>query len=144
AIKVLPAHLSMNPELRERFEREAHAVAALNHPHICTLFDVGEYAGTNFLVMEYIEGETAAQRLSRGAIPVDETLRYAIQISDALDKAPRQGVIHRDLKPGNIILSKAGAKLLDFGLARLKQPSASPAYSSASAMPTNAALTTQG
>ena len=118
AIKVLPAHLASNPELRERLERETRTVSSLNHPHICTLYDIGEQDGVRFLVMEYLEGETLADRLAKGALPFNDALRYAIEIADALDKAHRKGVIHRDLKPGNIMLTKSGAKLLDFGLAK--------------------------
>ncbi len=118
AIKVLPEHLSASPEIRARFEREARAVSSLNHPHICTLYDVGHQDGVDFLVMEFLEGETLAARLARGPLPTPELLRVAIQIADALDKAHRQGFVHRDLKPGNVMLAKSGAKLLDFGLAR--------------------------
>src|ERR1700681_1597449 len=121
AIKVLPPHLADSSELRERFEREARTIASLNHPHICTLHDIGHQNGTDFLVMEYIEGETLAQRLSKGALPLDQVLQYAVEIADALDKAHRKGITHRDLKPGNIMLTKSGAKLLDFGLAKLAQ-----------------------
>ena len=120
AIKVLPEHLADDPQRRERFEREARAVSSLNHPHICTLHDVGEQDGIHYLVMEYVEGETLQQRLEKGRLPLDQALEYAIQIADALDKAHRQGVVHRDLKPGNIMLTKSGTKLLDFGLAKLK------------------------
>jgi Tol biopolymer transport system component len=119
AIKVLPSHVSSDVALRERFEREARTVAALNHPHICTLHDVGHQDGTDFLVMEYLDGETLAQRLTKGALPLEQALTIAIQIADALDKAHRAGIIHRDLKPGNIMLAKSGAKLLDFGLAKV-------------------------
>ncbi len=119
AIKVLPAHVASDPERKQRFEREAKTVAALSHPHICPVFDVGREGETDFLVMEYLEGETLAERLQKGALPLDLALRYAIEIADALDKAHRQGVTHRDLKPANIMLTKAGAKLLDFGLAKL-------------------------
>jgi Tol biopolymer transport system component/predicted Ser/Thr protein kinase len=118
AIKVLPAHFADDPELRQRFEREAKALSSLSHPHICTLHDVGSEGGVDFLVMEYLEGESLAQRLARGPLPTEQLLRTAIQVADALDKAHRQGVVHRDLKPGNIVLTKAGAKLLDFGLAK--------------------------
>ncbi len=118
AIKVLPAHLAENPDLKQRFEREARAVSSLNHPNICLLFDIGHQDGIDFLVMEYLEGETLAARLEKGALPPDQMLRSAVQIADALDKAHRQGVIHRDLKPGNIMLTKSGVKLLDFGLAK--------------------------
>ena len=124
AIKVLPEHLADDPQRRERFEREAKAVSSLNHPHICTLHDVGEQDGIHYLVMEYVEGETLQQRLEKGRLPLDQALEYAIQIADALDKAHRQGVVHRDLKPGNIMITKSGTKLLDFGLAKLKARSA--------------------
>ena len=124
AIKVLPPHLADSPELRERFEREARTIASLNHPHICTLYDIGHRDGTDFLVMEYLEGETLAQRLVKGPLPLDQVLQYAVEISDALDKAHRKGVTHRDLKPGNIMLTKSGSKLLDFGLAKLQQDAA--------------------
>ena len=121
AIKVLPEHLADDPQRRERFEREAKAVSSLNHPHICTLHDVGEQDGVHYLVMEYVEGDTLQQRLEKGRLPLDQALEYAIQIADALDKAHRQGVVHRDLKPSNVMLTKsAGVKLLDFGLAKLK------------------------
>jgi Tol biopolymer transport system component/predicted Ser/Thr protein kinase len=134
AIKVLPAHLADQPEVRERFEREAKTIAGLNHPHICVLHDIGRHEGTDFLVMEYLEGETLAARLLKGPLPVDQVLRYAIEIADALDKAHRKGITHRDLKPGNIMLTKNGTKLLDFGLAKLKE-AAAPA-DSVSQMPT--------
>ena len=124
AIKVLPSHLADKPQLRERFEREARTVASLNHPHICVLHDIGEQDGIHFLVMEYLEGETLADRLAKGPLPLEQVLRYAIEISDALDKAHRHGVTHRDLKPGNIMLTKVGAKLLDFGLAKLRSETA--------------------
>ncbi len=118
AIKVLPQHLSADPHLQKRFEREAKAISSLNHPHICALYDVGRQDGTDYLVMEFLEGETLGARLARGALPLAELLRNAAQIADALDKAHRHGVVHRDLKPGNIMLTKAGVKLLDFGLAK--------------------------
>jgi len=118
AIKVLPAHLSGNPEQRQRLEREARAVSALNHAHICTLYDVGQHNGADYLVLEYLEGETLAQRLQKGPLPAGELLQRAIEIADALERAHRHGIVHRDLKPGNIMLTKSGAKLLDFGLAK--------------------------
>ena len=118
AVKVLPQHLSANPEVRARFEREAKTVSSLNHPHICTLHDVGREGDTDYLVMELIEGETLAQRLAKGALPGPEVLKLGVQIADALDRAHRAGVVHRDLKPGNVMLTKSGAKLMDFGLAR--------------------------
>jgi eukaryotic-like serine/threonine-protein kinase len=135
AIKVLPTHLADKPELRERFEREARTIASLNHPHICTLFDIGRQDGIDYLVMEYLEGETLAQRLVKGPLPLEQVLQYSIEISDALDKAHRKGVTHRDLKPGNIMLTKTGTKLLDFGLAKLKQEVA-PANVQLSELPT--------
>ncbi|HXI01884.1 MAG TPA: protein kinase, partial [Candidatus Saccharimonadales bacterium] len=118
AVKVLPQHLSANPEVRARFEREAKTISSLNHPHICTLFDVGREGDTDYLVMELVEGETLAQRLEKGALPGHEVLRLGVQIAGALERAHRAGVIHRDLKPGNVMLTKSGAKLMDFGLAR--------------------------
>src|ERR1700687_5892257 len=142
AIKVLPAHLADRSELRERFEREARVVASLNHPHICTLFDIGQQDGIDYLVMEYLEGETLAQRLQKGPLPLEQVLPYAIEIADALDKAHRKGVTHRDLKPGNVMLTKTGTKLLDFGLAKLRQDAA-PVVS-LSKMPTADSLTAEG
>ncbi|MCZ6769019.1 MAG: serine/threonine-protein kinase [Acidobacteria bacterium] len=120
ALKILPQHLSERADLRERFEREARVVSSLNHPHICTLYDVGEQDGIHFLVMEHLEGDTLAARLEKGALPLEQTLQYAIHIADALDKVHRQAVVHRDLKPGHIMLTKSGVKLLDFGLAKLQ------------------------
>jgi len=143
AIKVLPAHLADKPELRERFEREARTIASLNHPHICTLHDIGRQDGTDFLVMEYLEGETLAQRLVKGPLPLEQVLQYAIEITDALDKAHRNGVTHRDLKPGNIMRTKSGTKLLDFGLAKLRQE-ASPAAPFSELPTLKDALTAQG
>src|SRR5882762_5979965 len=118
AIKILLKGLAETPEVRQRFEREARAVSSLNHPHICALYDVGHQDGIEYLVMEYVEGETLAARIERGPLPSADLLRYAAQIADALDKAHRQGIVHRDMKPGNVMLTKAGAKLLDFGLAK--------------------------
>src|SRR5436190_1838498 len=132
AIKVLPQHLADTPDLRSRFEREARAVSSLNHPHICTLYDIGSQDGVDYLVMEHIEGETLASRLTRGSLPTAEVLRYAAEIADALDKAHRQGLVHRDLKPGNVMLTKGGAKLLDFGLARVTAAAAPPGSSASS------------
>jgi eukaryotic-like serine/threonine-protein kinase len=126
AIKVLPEQFSQDTEMKQRFEREAQTIAAMNHPHICTLYDVGQQDGTEFLVMEYLEGETLASRVARGPLPLAEALKVAIEIADALDKAHGHGVTHRDLKPGNVMLTATGAKLLDFGLAKLKQQATSP------------------
>jgi serine/threonine protein kinase len=115
AVKVLRGEFAGDPESRARFEREARAVAALDHPHICGIYDVGSLDGTHYLVMPHLEGQTLAARLERGPLPLDEALRIAIEIADALDKAHRRGIVHRDLKPANIMLTKAGSKLLDFG-----------------------------
>ena len=145
AIKVLPEHFAADAARRERFEREARAVAALNHPHICGLHDVGEAAGpeaTCFLVMEHLEGQTLADRLVRGPLSPPDVIRYAVEIADALDHAHRQGLVHRDLKPGNIMITGAGAKLLDFGVSK-SQPSPSvPAL--ATVVPHDAQLTADG
>ncbi len=122
AIKVLPSHLSATPEIRARFEREARTISQLNHPSICVLHDIGHHDGVDYLVMELIEGETLAQRLQRGPLPTTDVLRLGSQIADALDRAHRNGVVHRDLKPGNVMLTKSGAKLMDFGLARAGAP----------------------
>jgi prepilin-type processing-associated H-X9-DG protein len=134
AIKILPPHVGDDAGLKDRFTREAKALAALSHPHICPVFDVGQHAGIDYLVMELLEGETLAARLSRRALPLDQVLRYAIEIADALDKAHRKGIVHRDLKPGNIMLTHSGAKLLDFGLAKWRPTTrfAGPGASAAS------------
>ncbi|SPF37242.1 Serine/threonine protein kinase [Candidatus Sulfotelmatobacter kueseliae] len=118
AIKVLPAHLSSDPDLKLRLEREARAISSLQHPHICVLHDIGHQDGTDYLVMEYLEGETLADRLRKGPLPMEQVVQIGVEITDALDKAHRRGIIHRDLKPGNIMLTKSGAKLMDFGLAK--------------------------
>ncbi|MEO5988176.1 MAG: protein kinase [Candidatus Eisenbacteria bacterium] len=118
AVKVLPQHLIENADVRARFEREARTVSSLNHPHICTLHDIGREGETDYLVMELVEGETLADRLQKGPLPTEQVLRIGAEITDALDRAHRAGIVHRDLKPGNIMLSKSGAKLMDFGLAR--------------------------
>jgi serine/threonine protein kinase len=122
AVKVLPSHLSSNEELRQRFEREAKTISQLSHPHICALYDVGREGDADYLVMEYLEGETLTDRLAKGPLPTEQLLRYGIEIADALDKAHRQGIVHRDLKPGNVMLTKSGVKLLDFGLAKAMAP----------------------
>jgi len=129
AIKVLPEHFADDAAWRERFEREARTVSSLNHPTICTLHDIGRQDGIDFIVMEYLEGETLAHRLAKGALPLDRALRVGIQIAEGLDTAHRRGVVHRDLKPGNIMLTSDGAKLLDFGLAKLVAPDSGVAES---------------
>jgi Tol biopolymer transport system component len=131
AVKVLPPHLAEHPLGRERFEREARAVSALSHPHICALFDVGEVEGVAFIVMEHLEGESLADRLDKGPLPIEQIPRYGAQIADALDRAHRAGIVHRDLKPGNVMLTKSGAKLLDFGLAKPAIEAEPPRESSA-------------
>lgn len=145
AIKILPEHLADSPERRERFEREARAVSSLNHPHICTLHDVGSDNGIDFIVMEHLKGETLAERLKKGPLRFEDALRYGREIADALDRAHRAGVIHRDLKPGNIMLTKSGAVLLDFGLAKRTGLSEDVSGGSDSAQPTQAKdLTDEG
>jgi serine/threonine protein kinase len=131
AIKVLHSSVAYSTELRQRFEREARIISRLNHPHICTLHDIGNQDGTDFLVMEYLEGETLAQRLTRGALSIPDLLKIAIDILDGLEQAHRAGVVHRDLKPGNVMLTKTGGKLLDFGLAKPSVPAASASGTSA-------------
>ena len=118
AIKVLPPEFAANAQLNLRFDREAKAISQLNHPHICSLHDVGHESGTSFLVMELLEGESLADRIARGPLPLPDVFRYGAQIAGALDCAHRAGIVHRDLKPGNIMLTRTGAKLLDFGLAK--------------------------
>src|SRR5882724_98074 len=122
AIKILPPHLSDDATLRQRFEREARAISSLNHPHICVLYDVGKQDGTQFLVMECVEGETLAKRLEKGGLSLELVLKYGSQIADALDKAHRNALVYCDLKPANILLTAAGIKLLDFGLAKAASP----------------------
>jgi serine/threonine protein kinase/Tol biopolymer transport system component len=120
AVKILPAHLSEKAEVRERFEREARAISSLNHPHICTLYDIGREGDADYFVMELLDGESLAARLERGPLKLDEALRIGAQIADALAAAHKQGIVHRDLKPGNVALTKSGAKVLDFGVAKLR------------------------
>jgi len=127
AIKILPEHLSSNPEAKQRFEREARAISSLNHPNICTLYDVGHQDGIDYLVMEYLEGETLAERLAKGPLPPEQVVKCGIEICEGLEKAHRGGLTHRDLKPGNVMLTKAGAKLMDFGLAKPSSQSGAPA-----------------
>src|SRR5437879_5468812 len=120
AIKVIPLSLSSDPARRQRFEREARAISALQHPNICTLYDLGHQNRTDYLVMEYLEGETLASRLAKGPLPLEQTFRYGIEIADALDATHSRGIVHRDLKPGNIFLTAHGeCKVLDFGLAKM-------------------------
>jgi eukaryotic-like serine/threonine-protein kinase len=142
AIKVLPEHVAADPQFRDRFDREARAISALAHPHICTLFDVGEQDGTAYLVMQYLEGETLADRLSGGALPIEQAIQVAMQVADALATAHTAGIVHRDLKPGNIMLTKAGAKLMDFGLAKTGAGAAAGAHLSMA--PTTPPLTQMG
>lgn len=130
AIKVLPASFALNEDIKARFEREAKVISSLNHPNICTLYDVGQESGLQYLVMEFIEGETLSDRIKKSHLPMTELLEIAIQIADALDKAHRLGLIHRDLKPGNIMLTKNGAKLLDFGLAKISVENSAPGVAS--------------
>ena len=145
AIKILPAELSADPDRRVRFEREAKTIASLNHPHICTLHDVGQHGDSIYLVMEHLAGETLADRLLKGRLPLDQALGVATEIAGALAAAHRQGITHRDLKPGNVMLTKAGAKLLDFGLAKLKGHGAGPAVGQLTSLPTRTApLTAEG
>jgi serine/threonine protein kinase len=125
AVKILPAQLSSDPIRKQRFEREAKTISSLNHPHICVLHDVGHQDGIDYLVMECIGGETLATRLEKGALPLEQVSKYGSQVADALDKAHRSGITHRDLKPGNIMLTAKGAKLLDFGLAKTACPAIS-------------------
>src|SRR5580692_3567712 len=118
AIKVLAGHLSSSPELKQRMEREARAISSLNHPHICQLYDIGSQDGTDYLVMELLDGETVAERIRKGALPLSEVLKIGAEVADALEFAHRAGIVHRDLKPANVMLTKSGAKLMDFGLAK--------------------------
>src|SRR6202171_1372672 len=134
AIKILLEHFSADPVRKQRFEREAKTISSLNHPHICVLHDVGSQDGIDYLVMECVEGETLAKRLEKGPLPLEQVLKYGIQIAGALDRAHRSGVVHRDLKPGNIMLTTTGAKLLDFGLAKPAAPLVSAATLTATAV----------
>jgi Tol biopolymer transport system component len=148
AVKVLPSNLSSSPELKQRFEREAKVISSLSHPHICTLYDVGHDEGIDFLVMEHLEGQTLAQRLGQGPLPLEKVLELGLQIAEALDKAHKSGIVHRDLKPANVMLTDGGVKLLDFGLAKLQQAEAPARTDSFSRMlteaPDSAPLTVEG
>jgi len=143
AIKVLPSDLAFRADSRQRLEREARSISKLSHPHICTLYDTGFQDDRYFFVMEFLDGETLAQRLSRGPLSVSQVIQYATEIADALNEAHRHGIIHRDLKPGNIMLTKSGTKLLDFGLARLK-PVSVPTAVTLTEMTTDRRLTAAG
>ena len=145
AIKVLPDHLSASPDVRQRFEREAKTISQLSHPHICALYDIGRESGTDYLVMEYLEGEVLSDRVRKGPLPLEQVLRFGIEIADALDKAHRQGIVHRDLKPANVMLTRSGVKLLDFGLAKELRPQLGLVDAGGdSASPTKAGLTQEG
>src|SRR6266576_2747261 len=142
AIKSLPAQFSADPVHKQRFEREAKTISQLNHPHICVLHDIGHQDGIDYLVMECVEGETLAKRLEKGPLALEQVLKLGAQIADALDKAHRSGVVHRDLKPGNIMLTSSGAKLLDFGLAKPTAPLSSAVTLTAATR--NSPVTVQG
>src|SRR3984893_14270210 len=147
AVKILPSHLSENSEAKQRFDREARTISSLSHPNICTLYDVGHQDGIDYLVMEYLEGETLADRLRKGPLPLERVLKYGIEICEGLERAHRSGVVHRDLKPGNIMLTKASAKLMDFGLAKasVMRPAASSSAMVTLSTPAESdALTAQG
>jgi eukaryotic-like serine/threonine-protein kinase len=126
AVKILPAHLSTDADARQRFDREARAISSLNHPNICTLYDVGQQDGIDFLVMEFLEGEALNERLAKGPLPIEQVLKYGIEICEGLERAHKSGVVHRDLKPGNVMLTKSGAKLMDFGLAKATPSGSAP------------------
>src|SRR6185436_3543417 len=143
ALKLLPSQYRDHPERQQRFQAEARAISSLNHPHICTLFDVGEHEGVAYFVMEYLEGETLDDRLTRGPLPAKELLLYASQIADALDHAHRERLVHRDLKPSNVMLTASGAKLLDFGLVRSPLVNVTPITSTTISLPAER-LTTEG
>jgi eukaryotic-like serine/threonine-protein kinase len=143
AVKVLPSELAHDPEKRQRFEREARSISTLSHPHICTLHDIGHQDGVDYLVLEYLEGETLEKKLEKGSLPIRDVLRYAIDLADALDKAHRQGIIHRDIKPSNIMLTKSGVKLMDFGLAKL-HPETAPIANELTEITSDKKLTAEG
>lgn len=143
AVKVLPSEVAHDPEKRQRLEREARSISTLSHPHICTLHDIGHQDGVDYLVLEYLEGETLEKKLAKGSLPAPEVLQYAIELADALDKAHRHGIIHRDIKSSNIMLTKSGVKLMDFGLAKLKSDS-QPVADTLTEMTTDKKLTAEG
>jgi serine/threonine protein kinase/Tol biopolymer transport system component len=145
AVKVLASHLSSSPELKQRMDREGRAISSLNHPHICQLYDIGSQSGTDYLVMEFLQGETLAERLRKGVMPLNEILKVGIAVAEALAVAHRNGIVHRDLKPGNIMLTQGGAKLMDFGLAKplgMSSASGSGAAGSGTAPPSFTAAAT--
>src|SRR6266851_2012617 len=144
AIKILPAHLSQNAEAKERFDREARAISSLSHPNICHLYDVGQQDGASYLVMEYLDGETLADRLRKGPLPLEQVLKIGADICEGLVRAHCSGVAHRDLKPSNIMLTKTGAKLMDFGLAKPAAAAIGASSSSASVATTSQPLTAEG
>src|SRR3989442_2903851 len=144
AIKILPAHLSKNAEAKERFDREAHSISSLSHPNICHLYDVGQQDGASYLVMEYLEGETLADRLRKEPLSLEQVLKTGAEICEGLEKAHRNGVVHRDLKPSNIMLTKTGAKLMDFGLAKPAAAAIGAGSSSASLATMAQPLTAEG
>src|ERR1700723_533172 len=135
AVKVLASHLSSSPELKQRMDREGRAISSLNHPHICQLYDIGSQNGTDYLVMEFLEGETLAERLRKCAMPLNEIFKVGIAVAEALAVAHRSGIVHRDLKPGNIMLTQSGAKLMDFGLAKPLGMQASASGSASASAP---------
>jgi len=144
AVKILPAHLSESPEARQRFDREARAISSLSHPNICHLYDVGQHDGISYLVMEYLEGETLGERLLKGRLPLEQVFRVGAEICHGLEQAHRSGVVHRDLKPGNIMLTKSGAKLMDFGLAKPPEAPMGTLSGSNSLATMSQPLTTEG
>jgi serine/threonine protein kinase len=129
AVKILPSHLSDNPDAKQRFDREARAISSLNHPNICTLYDVGHQSGIDYLVMEFLDGETLAERLMKGPLTTEQVLKYGMEVCEGLERAHKSGVVHRDLKPGNVMLTKTGAKIMDFGLAKSTLSVPAPASS---------------
>jgi serine/threonine protein kinase len=144
AVKVLPEHRSDDAEARARLDREAKSISSLSHPGICALYDIGHENGTDYLVMEYLEGQTLAERLASGRLPTGEALEIAVQIAEALAAAHRQGFVHRDLKPGNVMLTRSGAKLLDFGLAKALDNDSTAAHNATAMATATTPLTAAG